>query len=220
MPDWLRWLDQYEKPRSPLSQRLLVVQRLIAKEIERRAPDPLSVLSICAGDGRDVLDVLADRNDASRVKATLIELDPHLCLLARARARRHALAGIEVRRADAGTTDSYVGLDPSDLVVLVGVFGNMSDADMCATIGTLPAFCRHDALVVWGRRNENREIDLARRSFAEEGFVEVATSRFNAFYYIGAHRFAKAPPVLTPGRRFFTFNNEGAGGRPCDPDVA
>ena len=46
----------------------------------------------------------------------------------------HAPAGIEVLCADAGTTASYAGAVPADLVLVCGVFGNITDADMMHTI--------------------------------------------------------------------------------------
>ena len=214
MPDWLQWLDQYDRPRSPLSQRLLAVQRLIGKHLDATTPAPVAVLSICAGDGRDIVDVLAERGDAARVEATLIELEPQLCLLARARVRRAGLGGIVVRRADAGTTTSFAGLGRADLVILVGVFGNMREEDAQTTIAMLPAFCAAEALVVRARYNEAAPIAALRTIFAAEGFAETYSSRFNAVYHVGAHRLARAPTALPAEARFFSFRNDGAGGRP------
>ena len=214
MPDWIQWLDQYDRPRSPLSQRLFTVQRLISKHLDATAPASVTVLSICAGDGRDIVDVLAEREDAARVGVTLIELEPHLCLLARARARRANLNGVLVRRADAGTTASYAGLARADLVILVGVFGNMREEDAPTTIAMLPALCAAEALVVWARRNEAEPVAALRAHFAAEGFAETYASRFNAVYHVGAHRLARAPTSLPANERFFAFRNDGAGGRP------
>lgn len=213
MPDWTLWLGQYDRPRSPLSHRLLSVRRLIAKHIDRTAPRPVTVVSICAGDGRDILEVLAARDDASRVKATLVELDPRLCAGARARASEIRLTGIDVKQADAGTTATYAGLHPADLVILVGVFGNIADADVRTTVEILPALCKPDALVIWARRNDHEIVESVREWFGAGGFDEVFTSRFNAVFYVGAHRFVGEPRPLPAAQRFFTFRNNGAGGR-------
>ena len=35
----------------------------------------MTVLSSCSGDGRDLLPILAERSDAGRVSATLLEFD-------------------------------------------------------------------------------------------------------------------------------------------------
>jgi hypothetical protein len=75
MRDYLKWHEAYDDPDSGLSWRLREVQAHIRAVLDEVA-GPVGVLSLCAGDGRDVLQVLAERDDASRVRATLIELHP------------------------------------------------------------------------------------------------------------------------------------------------
>jgi hypothetical protein len=76
--DWAAWHAGYADPASPLSQRLAVVQAQVAQWLDRTHPRPVVVTSACAGDGRDLLDVLTGRPDAARVTATLVELDADL----------------------------------------------------------------------------------------------------------------------------------------------
>jgi hypothetical protein len=227
MTDWNQWLVRYDKPRSPHSQRLVTVQRLIARRFDRTAPRPISALSICAGDGRDIIQVLADRHDAARITATLVELDPRLCARARAQATEHALSGVGIIEGDAGVTDTYAGLARADLLILVGVFGNIVDTDVKTTIATLPALCGADALVIWSlrqqprrdqtahdaelcgalsRRNDSARVDRIRGWFAEQGFEEVFANREDAAFHVGAQRFRGQPAPLPAGRRFFTFD--------------
>src|SRR4051794_37987833 len=93
--DWRAWHADYADPGSALSRRLAVVRGRIGQWLDEH-PGDVRVLSACAGDGRDLLGVLAQRADAARVTATLIELDPELA----AAAERAAPAGVEVRCAD------------------------------------------------------------------------------------------------------------------------
>jgi hypothetical protein len=228
MIDWNHWLKRYDKPRSPHSQRLATVRRLIGRRLDRTAPHPVSALSICAGDGRDILDVLAARTDASRVTTTLVELDARLCALARARASENGLTGVDIRQADAGATDAYAGVSSADLVILVGVFGNIADADVRTTLILLPALCKPDALVIWSlrqqtrrdqgpcgsprrqagspRRNDYERVEKVREWFDAEGFCDVFTNRADAIFHVGAHRYVGEPPPLPAGHRFFTFD--------------
>jgi hypothetical protein len=228
MTDWNHWLKRYDKPRSPHSQRLATVQRLIGRRLDRTAPRPVSALSICAGDGRDILDVLGARADASRVTTTLVELDARLCALARARALENRLTGVDIRQADAGATDAYAGVSAADLVILVGVFGNIADADVRTTLKLLPALCKPEALVIWSlrqqarrdqgrcgsprrqvgsqRRNDYERVEKVREWFDAEGFREVFASRADAAFYVGANRYVGEPPLLPAGYRFFTFD--------------
>ena len=219
MTDWNKWLARYDNPQSPFSRRLLTVQRLIHRRLDRTAPHPVSILSLCAGDGRDILEVLSDRDDAARVKATLVEVEPRLCVLARARVTENALTGIEIKQADAGTTDTFAGGSPADLVILVGVFGNISDTDVRATVEILPAFCKPNALVIWSLRrkprrhpvhqsyqNDHERVEKVREWFDAERFLEVFSNRNDAAFHVGAYRFKGEPPALPPARRFFSFD--------------
>ena len=40
---------------------------------------------------------------------------------------------------DAGESDSYLDAAPADLVLMCGVFGNLTDADVQRLVGFLPA---------------------------------------------------------------------------------
>jgi hypothetical protein len=73
---YLAWHDQYDDPGSSLSRRLsLVVRDVLRAELDARS-GPVRALSLCAGDGRDVLEVLAEREDAARVSVTMVEVLP------------------------------------------------------------------------------------------------------------------------------------------------
>lgn len=74
--DWLAWHEPYADAGSELSRRLRLVQGHIAGWLDERPGESLTVVSACAGQGRDLIGVLAGRSDADRVRATLLELDP------------------------------------------------------------------------------------------------------------------------------------------------
>jgi hypothetical protein len=77
MRDYLKWHEAYDDPASDLSWRLRQVQAYIRSTLDQ-IQGKATVLSLCAGDGRDVLQVLAERHDTSRIQTTLIELHPVL----------------------------------------------------------------------------------------------------------------------------------------------
>jgi hypothetical protein len=56
--DWWDWHRPYDEPGSPLAERLRVVQNLVRDALDTAAPGPVRAISICAGQGRDLLDVL------------------------------------------------------------------------------------------------------------------------------------------------------------------
>ncbi len=150
-PDWVQWQRLYDTPERVVAQRLLIVQRLIRDFLESCACDEVKVVSICSGQGRDILGVLADHPGRPPVSGRLIELDPTNTVEAARRALEAGLGRIEVVTGDASVTDAYAGAVPADLVLVCGVFGNIPDDDVHRTIDALPQFCARDATVIWTR---------------------------------------------------------------------
>jgi hypothetical protein len=206
MRDYLAWHEGYDDDGSGLSWRLQNVRSYITALLDTR-PGPLRAVSACAGDGRDILGVLADRGDAQRVEVTLIEVHPVLAEAARRSARDAALPNVEVRVADAGNTTAYLGAVPADLVLLVGIFGNISLSDVECTVRTAPQLCAPGATLVWSRSPQHGPNDAIRGWFAESGFVEVdyAEGVTADPVGLGCVRLVGDAVPLAPGRRLFTF---------------
>lgn len=76
--DYVAWHEAYDDPDSSLSKRLRAVRAEINRFLDNTAPRAVRVLSVCAGDGRDLLGVLARRPDRVRVGGTLVEIVPVL----------------------------------------------------------------------------------------------------------------------------------------------
>ena len=205
MTRWQRWHDDYADERSPLSQRLRIVRSHIAIWLDERPDGQLAVVSVCAGQGHDLIGVLAGRPDRSRVRARLVEYDPGNVALARASAAE--LGRVEVVCADAGDPASYVGAVPADLVLLVGVLGNISDTDVHQTITALPQLCAAGATVIWTRhRRPPNLVPAVRGWFGDAGFDEVAVhAPDDVLFTVGVHRFAGVPQPLTPSDPWFRF---------------
>jgi hypothetical protein len=117
-------------------------------------------------------------------------------------------ADVEVRIADAGVADTYVGAVPADLVLWVGVLGDISDRDLARTIAGSPALCRSDATLIWTRaRFDGDRNDAVRAHFAAAGFTEVeyATLDRDSFPAVGVVRYDGPAMPLRAGERMFTF---------------
>ena len=213
-PDWTQWQRLYDSPERAVAQRLRIVQRLIRATLASHTGQ-VTVLSLCAGQGRDLLEVLADHPAPATVRGRLIELDPANCAAATRQVRRLGLDGIEVVSGDAAVTDAYVGMVPADLVLVCGVFGNIADGDVRRTIESLPQLCGRGATVIWTRHRGPPDLTpLIRAWFGEAGFVEVAFEstaaeppRPGAFptQSVGANRWPGEAVPLELGRRLFTF---------------
>ena len=85
------------------------------------------------------------------MSARLVELDPRNAAAARAAAEAAGLPRVEVVTGDAALTDHYAGMVPAYLVLVCGVFGNMTDDDVRRTIGYCTQLCAHGGTVVWTR---------------------------------------------------------------------
>ena len=205
--DWLDWHGRYDDPHTGLPERLTVVQGFIRDVLDRRPGRDIRIVSACAGQGRDLLPVLADQPGRERVRARLIELDPRNAESARAFARNADLDRVEVVTADASETNAYLGAVPADLVLMCGVFGNISDEDVERTVRLLPGFCAREALVIWTRGRRLPDLTPAIcRWFGEAGFEERAfESPGPDSYSVGMHQLIGEPAPLQSDRRLFTF---------------
>lgn len=146
--DYVRWHDEYDQPGSRLWFRGLVVEHLLAAAFDAAEPGPITLVSMCAGQGRDVATVVARHRRGGDVRGRLVELDPHNAAVARELVGGSA---IEVVEGDAGSSDAYAGVGPADVVLACGVFGNIDDAAIERTISFLPRLCAPGAVVLWTR---------------------------------------------------------------------
>ena len=154
--DWRAWHDAYDDPGSSLAQRLVVVQARIAAALDAAPPGPLRAVSMCAGQGRDLIPVLASHPRGRDVTARLVELDPGLAATARRAGADAGLPGVEVVTGDASLTDAYAGLVPADLVLACGVFGNITGSDIRRTVACCTQLCTTGGTTVWTRGRRRR----------------------------------------------------------------
>ena len=204
--DWRAWHAAYDDPDSRLSRRLAVVQRFVADAIDARPPGPVRVLSMCAGEGRDIVGVARASARRADIGGRLVELDPTLAGIARRAAAAAGLDGLEVVCGDASTTDAYAGAVPADVVLACGIFGNVTAADVEQTVGHLPRLCAPGAWVVWTRHPRSPElIDDIRGWFEAAGFEHLGWQQEDGAFGVGCERLAGPPLPFEPGRRLFTF---------------
>jgi Putative methyltransferase len=201
--DWVAWHAGYENPESNLSRRLTAVQACIRQALDSAPPGRIRVLSMCAGDGRDLLGAMAKHPRKDDVDARLVELNESLAERVRVTS---AGSHVDVVQGDAGWTDLYVGAVPAHLVLVCGVFGNITDADVERTIAALPELVAQGGHVIWTRyRNEPDLTWNIHTWFSEHGFESWWQSQPDAGYGVGAHRFLGVPRQLRTGERLFTF---------------
>ena len=205
--DWVEWHRDYDDPGSLLSRRLELVQGHLRAELDHAPAGDIRLISLCAGQGRDVIGVLAGHPRRDEVRARLVELDERNVAHARRAAHAAGLDGVEMLQADAGITDVCAGAVPARIVVVCGIFGNITARDIQATVAAMPSLCAPGALVVWTRHRRPPDLTPAIRSwFGEAGFREEAFDvSHDGFMSVGAHRLTGEPAALVPGQRLFTF---------------
>jgi hypothetical protein len=208
--DWLAWHANYDIPDSPLAQRLAVVQNWIRQALDQAPPGPVRAVSMCAGQGRDLIDVLRGHPRRAEVTARLVELDPRIAAAARQRTAAAGLPLVHVVTGDAGLAGAYAGLAPADLVLACGVFGNISAQDIQRTVAGCTRLCATGGTVIWTR--SRRAPDLIPQIcqwFAEQDFELAGVSDPGLDWAVGAHRFTGRPGPLRGGERMFTFQTAG-----------
>ena len=207
--DWLEWHQPYEDSASPLAGRLRVVQHYVVDFLDTAPPGEISVVSMCAGQGRDLLEVLTRHPRTSDVAARLVELDPRNAKVAMDAVATAGLERVEVVTGDAAITTAYEGMVPCDLVLACGVFGHAKDGDMETIIGHLPSLCAPGATVIWTRGALGSDLrPTIRRWFLEAGFDEIGFTTGEGGWGVGANRLVVAPQPYRAGIRLFTFVDE------------
>lgn len=212
MEDWVAWHRAYDDPDSSLARRLVVVRRRIAEALDELGSRAQRVLSLCAGDGRDLLPVLALRPLAARPPdggpgAVLVEKDPALAAGARRRARVHGLSAVRVVVGDAGDPATFADFLPADLLLLCGIFGNVSRQDIVTTVAAVPAMLAPGGRVVWtcGARDPDPR-PAVRQLFVEAGLTETSFDGDPETFGVGTAHLPSAVPRPQPlPAALFTF---------------
>ena len=208
MHDWVAWHAAYDDPSSPLSARLRRVRSHVSDAIDRAPAGQVSLVSLCAGQGHDVIGVLPRHPRRSDVRAILVEADARNVGLARQAAVAQGLSQVEVRQADAGVVGSFADALPADVLLLCGIFGNVSDRDIRRTVQAAPALCRAGATVIWTRHRRPPDLTPQLRAwFAESGFDEIAFDPLetSALTGVGVSRLRRTPAETLPDHRLFAF---------------
>ena len=196
MTDWGEWHDQHD---GDLKGRLVAVQEIIAAWLDAAPAGTLRVTSACAGDGRDLAGVVPGHPRHADVEVVLVELDEALA--------NTASASFPTIQGDAGELSTYLGLPPAKLLLLCGIFGNISDGDVRETIRNVSRLCEQGATVVWTRHRRAPDLTNSIRAwFAQEGWAEQSfVSPGPDEWSVGVARLTVDPLPFEAPLRLFTF---------------
>lgn len=113
-----------------------------------------------------------------------------------------------MREADAGRVSSFRDVLPANVLLLCGIFGNISIADIEHTIRAAPALCTPDAVVIWTRhRRAPDQTGHLRTVFEHNGFSEIAFEALatDTFTGVGVNRLSRPFTGAPSADPLFTF---------------
>ncbi|MFN3911427.1 class I SAM-dependent methyltransferase family protein [Hyphomonas sp.] len=196
----------YDDPSSPIARRLKNVQGQIRAVLNNSAPGPIRIVSLCAGQGRDLMEVLADHPRARDVRARLVELDPRNSSSIQKQVDDLGLDQIEVVTGDASITDHFVEMSPANLVLLCGIFGNIVDEDIKRAINVCWQLCQTRGTVIWTRHRRAPDmVPEICKWFEQCDFERIWVSVSDPDFAVGAHRFSGRSQPLVLGEKIFDF---------------
>jgi hypothetical protein len=205
--DWERWHEAYEDPASDLSRRLEVVRARLSDALDRCGAGDPRLLSLCAGEGRDVLPVLTVHPKGRHVTGVLVEREPVLADRAVHSARDSGLDNVEVRCADAGDPASFRDQLPVDVLLLCGVFGNIDPSTVHDVVYRVPAMVVPGGSVIWTRGSHGAadHRPQVRRWFEEAGIPEISFDGPPATFGVGVNEVREGVARPIDDSRLFTF---------------
>jgi hypothetical protein len=208
--NWSTWHNEYENEDSELNARKRAVQAHVSALAAECPPGPVTIVSICGGQGREVIGALAKHARRADVRGRIVELDEENAAFARASAKQAGLSNLEVLTGDASLAASYDGLPPADVVVISGVFGHLSNVDRVNLISFVRQIVRNGANVVYTFfRWDEDQVQKLRGYFHEQLFEETSFETLGGKFkfIIGRARYSASPLPFAPGAKIFQFGS-------------
>jgi hypothetical protein len=208
--DWYEWHDLYNTE-PILQQRLEIVREYIAYSLNALPDGAIRVVSVCAGDGRDLLGTLKNHPRAKDVSARLVEINSNLVERGRATIESLGLAKqIEFINGDATLATNYVGAVPADIAIACGVLGHVAEKiELNRLINNLSFLSKKGAFFIWTRGHSDGIFysDNVRKILSASGFEEVnfkLTATGNMA--VGIHRYLGENLPQPKEQQLFVFS--------------
>jgi hypothetical protein len=97
------------------------------------------------------------------------------------------------------------------VLLLCGIFGNVSNDDIQGTVRAAAPMCHVGATVIWTRHRRPPDLTPQLRAwFADSGFDEIAFDALDtsSLTGVGVHQLTRAASFAVPGDRLFTFRDK------------
>ena len=197
-------------------RRLSAVQQHLTESLDCAPSGSLRIISMCAGDGRDVIGVLKSHRRRQDVATVLVELN---CQSIADGAREMQTAGlqnnVEFLNADATAYETYKHLGPANIVLLCGVWGHVPASERVRLIGALTSLCLPGGTVIWTRgiakgleRFHEIQATFPMSSWKQDRVTFTSDQK----WAVVSHRFLGTPTELPSSGPIFRFQT-GVGTR-------
>jgi ubiquinone/menaquinone biosynthesis C-methylase UbiE len=205
---WSGWPElAYQRPH--MRERLRIVQEQLAECLDQAPRGPLQILSICAGDGRDVIGVLQSHRRQKDVEAYLVELNGQSVTEGIKQMEASGLENVvNFINADATDYSTYKNLAPCDIVLLCGVLGHVPANGLAKLIHALASFCKPGGKIIWTRKISKGEhlLKQVQSQFDDNLWSPVRQdSTFNKKWVVCTYRYRGPALEIPRNGRIFTF---------------
>jgi hypothetical protein len=207
--DWWEWHKEYSVADSYPSLRREAVSYHTARALCIAPAGPIRVMSVCAGQGLDIISGFVGDAHTANVDCVFLEYDPRNALEAASNLSVVGLRSYEVRVCDAGLCDSYAGSGRANIMYLVGLISHLSDAEISSLIAAIPNLCSQGAQVIWTVPKSNPEVvHMATSKLMEAKFDQVLRTDIGSVGMVVTSQFMGVPQSrLEAGSRIFTFGS-------------
>jgi hypothetical protein len=148
---WNGWSDSAYRKQS-YQHRLLLVQQHLSECLDNAPPGIIRIVSLFAGDGRDVLGVINTHPRRSDVLATFIEQSSPAVASGFRRAAELGLASATTfLNKDATEYEAVQGITPANIILLCGVWGHVPHDDRAQLIQAVTSLCTPNGRLIWTR---------------------------------------------------------------------
>jgi putative methyltransferase len=210
--EWPQWA--YRHP--AYQQRLTAVQEHLAAALAAAPLGRIRLLSICSGDGRDVLGVLQLHPRRDDVTAWLVEKSAESAATGARQAQQLGLDhAVRFLSADATVFDTYQGIAPADIILLCGVWGHVPVTERQLLVDALMRLCAGGGVVIWTRAIAKgmRRLEQIRSHFWSPTWQELSqTITPDCHWAVVTHRYGGASLDVPARGQLFHFQ-AGAGTR-------
>jgi hypothetical protein len=190
---WSGWPEKAYQ-REGYQQRLQAVQEHLSECLDEAPPGPVRILSMCAGDGRDVIGAVRAHRRRKDVSAWLVELNSQSVELGKGYSVNAGLErSLKFINADATVYSTYKQIAQADIVLVCGVWGHVPAGEKSMLVRAISTLCKPGGAVIWTRGTSKgigrvREIealfagtwwDKSRVTYTPDAAWAIATYRYH-----------------------------------------